>query len=346
MSIVRLLVAAGSIGWGATALAQEAEHRPAVYSLAAPPSGFNALMATDEERARYGLPRRPNPLAKNSVAYRAWSRAMSAAQTYVAPDVFATNRRHIRALVRRTAASAGTYTSTNWAGELVLNSALRYGPSSYTEVFAQWVVSAVQQPPGTCGGTDVSSIWVGIDGINGSDDVLQGGTEADAGCFTGNTSPVFYPWFEWYPDYEYEITNFPIQAGTPILVVVQASSPTVATVIYVNIESRQYTVAGVTAPAGTSLLGNSAEWIVERPSIDAAGTLGTLADFGMALMTSEVAYLSSEIGTGNYDVPGAPGGGRSGYTIIMLDSAGNILASPRPLSTSSMEVDAAGPTVR
>ena len=204
----------------------------------------------------------------------------------------------------------------------------------------------MQQPPGLCGGTDVSAIWVGIDGIGGSNDVLQGGTEADASCAGGNTSAVFYPWFEWFPAYEYEITNFPIKAGSPLLVVVQASNATTATVIYVNIETQQYTVAPLSAPAGTSLRGNSAEWIVERPSLGTPGTIGTLADFGMALVTSEVAFLSSEIGTNTYDVPGAPGGGRTGYAITMVDSSSATLAYPRPQGTSAQEVDAAGSTIR
>ena len=340
-----LALMASVAGW-VTAAAQEATPSISVYSFPAPPAGFNAVLATDEERARYGLPRRPNPLARNPMAYQTWLRAMSAAQTYVAPQVMATRRRHARVLGLRASNSAGTFSSQNWAGQTILNNTVSYGPNSYGEVLAQWVVSAVQQPPGTCGGTDLSAIWVGIDGIGGSNDVLQGGTEADANCSAGNTTQVFYPWFEWYPDYEYQITNFPVVAGAPFLVVVQATSATTATVVYVNIKSRGYTVAGVSAPAGTTLKGNSAEWVIERPASEPGNTLGTMADFGMILMTSEIAFLSSEIGTNIYDIPGAPGGGRTAYNITMLDSVGNTLAYPRPQGTSAQEVDAAGPTIQ
>ena len=348
MRIAASLVLSATIaGWGTASVAQEATPPSiSVYSFPAPPAGFNAVLATDQERARYGLPRRPNPLARNPVAYQTWLRAMSAAQSYVAPEILATHRRHARALGVRKSTSAGSYTSQNWAGQTILSNAVSYGPSSYAEVLAQWVVSTVQQPPGSCGGSDLSAIWVGIDGIGGSNDVLQGGTEADANCANGNTTQSFYPWFEWYPDYEYEITNFPVVAGAPFLVVVQATSATAATVIYVNIKSRGYTVAGVTAPAGTTLKGNSAEWIIERPANEPGNTLGTMADFGMGLRTSEVAFLSSEIGTNTYDVPGAPGGGRVGSNITMIDSVGNTLAYPRPQGTSAQEVDAAGPTIQ
>ena len=341
---IKFVCIAGLASWATLASAQEAAPRPAtIYRFQAPPSGFDAVHATDAERASYGLPTRPSQLAKNPVAYQTWLRGMSAAQTYVAPDVFATQRRHTRALTWRTTTSAGAASSQNWAGQTILGSATSFGPSSYAEVLSQWIVPAVQQPPGTCSGTDVSAIWVGIDGISGSTDVVQAGTEADTGC---NTTPVVYPWFEWYPDYEYEITNFPVKAGTPLLVVVQATSATAATVSYVNLESRQYTVVGVSAPAGTTLHGNSAEWIVERPSVGTAGTLGTLADFGLAMITSEVAFLSSEVGTGIYDVPGAPGGGRTAYTVTMVDSSGSALAYSRPQGTSAQEVDATGATIR
>ena len=339
----RLMFAASLAGCAVPAAAQEAAPVSGmVYAFPAPPSDFDAVQATDEERARYGLPRRPNPLAKNPVAYQTWLRAMRAARSYVAPQVLATHRRHVQALDVRTSTTAGTFNSQNWAGQAILSSNASYGPNAYTEVLAQWVVSAVQQPPGTCTTTDLSAIWIGIDGIGGSPDVLQAGTEADANC----TSQVYYPWFEWYPAYGYEITNYPVGPGAPLLVVVQATSATTATVIFVNIESRQYTVAGVTAPAGTTLRGNSVEWIVERPATGSATTLGTLADFGMAMVTSEVAFLSDQLGTSTYDVPGAPGGGRTGYNVTMVDSAGNNLAYPRPDGTSAQEIDAAGTTIK
>ena len=340
------IVLAGLAGWAAPAAAQDAAPSPTVLSLPAPPSGFDAVQATDEERARYGLPRRPSPFARNPMAYRTWLQAMTAARSYVAPEIVATRRRHMRALSVRTTTTAGAFYSQNWSGQAVLGNATSYGPASYSEALAQWVVSSVQSPPGICDAQDLSAVWVGIDGIAGSNDVLQGGTEADSSCLGGVNRQTFYPWFEWYPDYEYEITNFPVAAGSPMLVVVQASSATTGTVTYVNVASHAYTVAGVTAPPGTSLHGNSAEWIVERPATGAGNTLATLADYGFVLMTSEVAFLSSQLGTNSYDVPGAPGGGRVGYTITMLDANNNQLAYSRPQGTSAQELDPAGATIR
>ena len=223
-----------------------------------------------------------------------------------------------------------------------ISGATTYGPASYTEIFAQWVLPAVQEAPGSCSGYNEMANWVGIDGAGSSNttDVLQAGTEGDTACSNGVTTQNFYPWFEWYPDYEYQITNFIMYRGASVFVVVQAVNRTTANLTFVNLQNSTYVTGQVTAPAGTSLTGGSAEWIVERPSIN--NTLGTLADFGLDTMSSEVAYVTSQINTAAYDVPGAPLGGRTGYQVTMVDSSGNPLASTTPLGTSAQVVNVEG----
>jgi hypothetical protein len=300
-------------------------------ALPAPPAGFRPLLASDGDLARYGLPPRPARGGRNPAAYAGWSRAMAAARAFVVPQVRITARRHGPAIgvARLVSTQSGAMTSLNWGGQALANGATGYGPASFGEIEAEWLVSAVQQPVGTCGGTDVSSIWVGIDGLNGaSGDVMQAGTEADASCSNGVTAQNDYPWFEWYPGYEYEITNFPVSPGTSIYVVVQATGATTANATYVNLQTGLYTVAPFSAPAGTVLKGNSAEWIVERPTVNK--TLGTLADFGMAAMTTEVAFLQPYESTFNFNVPGTPGAGQSGDTVTMVDGNGNALANSSP----------------
>ena len=316
-----------------------------VYRLPAPPEGFDPISASDEALAHYGFPARPNPFARGAMPYATWARAMRAAKIRVEPEVRVTDHRHppLLAARRQVSAQASTVGSYNWSGQTLLSGATSYGSSSYTEIFAQWLIPAVQQAIGSCGGYDLMATWVGIDGaMNTSGDVLQAGTEGDTACANGVTTQDFYPWFEWYPGYEYQITNFVMYRGASVFVVVQPVSPTAANLTFVNLQNNTYVVGQVTAPAGTSLVGSSAEWIVERPMIN--NTLGTLADFGLEQMSSEVAYVVNQVNTSNYDVPGAPQGGRTGSSVTMVDTAGNALASSASLGTSAQVISVQGAT--
>ncbi len=299
---------------------------PLVYRYPTPPPGFRPLTASNEDLAKYGLPPRPSAGAHGSVPLATWSRAMASARTAITPQVARTGRQHIRAIVvtAKQIHQAGLMYSTNWAGQVLINPVGSFGAGSYAEILAEWQIPAVQEAIGTCGSTDVSSVWVGIDGSSNSKDVMQAGTEADVTCSGGNNYPSYYAWFEWYPGDEYEITNFPVAPGEAMLVVVQATSATTANATFVDLQSNQYTVIGFAAPAGTSLKGDSAEWIVERPSIN--NVLGHLADYGMVWISSEVAYLRSELNTNSYDVAGTGAPGRTPYALTMVDSNGNSLA--------------------
>jgi hypothetical protein len=267
---------------------------------------------------------------------------MGAARFHVDPAVRMTGRRHMPpiGLAQALTIKAGALTSANWSGQALANGNTAFSSSSFGQILAQWVVSGVQQPVGTCSGTDVSSTWVGIDGLTASTDVLQAGTEGDAACSNGITTENYYPWFEWYPGYEYEITNFPILRGTSIYVIVEAISATTANATYINLQTNQYTVVGFKAPAGVLLRGNSAEWIIERPTL--GSILGTLADFGIIAMTREIAIEASEENTWAFNYPGSPGIGQTGYTLTMLDSAGNALANSGANGNSAQVVYADG----
>ncbi len=302
-----------------------------------------ALTASDADLATYGFPPRPYPFGRSQAAYNAWARGMASAKFRVQPDIRPTGRRHGPAMIVSQARlrEAGVATSKNWSGQEIVNTLGAYGASSFGEITAQWAVSAVQQAVGTCSGTDVSATWVGIDGANNGKDVFQGGTEADAFCSGGATTRNYYPWFEWYPANEYEITNFASYPGQPIYVVMHATSATAGSAIYVDLETGAYTSVALTAPAGTKLIGNSAEWIEERPS-NSKNVIGTLADFGAMWMSSEIVFEESQIGTAAYELPGAPGGSGTAYTLTMLDNNGNTIATSAPQGLSAQVVTVSG----
>jgi hypothetical protein len=348
MRFIDVLACTAMLAIPAMACAQDVETpAPAtLFSFPAPPAGFLPLAASDEELARYGLPPRPALSGRNGAARAAWVRIMSAARTYVQPQVRRTWRRHGPAMVFSGlhANQAGPMTSLNWSGQVLSNGVTGYGPSAFTQVSGEWVVSAVQQAVGTCSGTDASSVWVGIDGWTGSDDVLQAGTEGDVACTNGTSSQDYYPWFEWYPDYEYEITNFIEFRGASISVVVTAKSATSGTAFFVNLQTGAYTSTGISPPSGTSLKGNSAEWIVERPSVGPQAVLTTLADFGMIAMAAESSYTVSGLKAGTATLPGSPGAGQTANTVTMLNSAGTALAIPAVQGPGAQVVNVAGPT--
>jgi hypothetical protein len=316
---------------------------PGIYTFPNPPAGFDPLTASQADLATYGLPPRPSPLGRSATAYAIWARIMKAAKHHVMPQIRMTDRRHGPAILRAGIQHASAQTSLNWSGQVLTSGSTSFGSSAFAEVTAQWVISAVQEPVGSCSGTDVSAIWVGIDGLNSSD-VLQAGTEGDTACSNGVTTQNYYPWFEWYPNYSYEVQNFIEFRGATVYVVVHATSATNGTAMFVNLQTNAYTNVGITAPAGTSLKGNSAEWIVERPTIGQPGTFGTLADFGMIGMTSEIAYTQSGLPSNILDLPGSPGTGQAGVTLTMMNSAGTTLASPMPQGSSAQFVFVEGPT--
>jgi hypothetical protein len=248
---------------------------PGVTATPGPPEGFDPLTASDHELARYGFPRRPDP-EKAPSAYTAWERTVSGPQNRIMPVLVRTNIRHgpvrlIGALQNQAETEDNvTITSSNWSGPVIRDD---NNPFATTEIVASWNVPVARQAFGTCNGDwDYSSHWVGIDG-DGSSDVFQAGTAADAFCANGNKSEKYYAWYEWYPDFEIQIANFPVAAGDEIGVTLDNSlsnNPSTCGTVYITNVSQQFKSVSINfcAPNGTQLTGNSIEWIVERPDVN------------------------------------------------------------------------------
>lgn len=318
-----------------------------------PPDGFDVLHASDAARAYYRLPARPVRNGVNSAAAAAaWTKGMAAARHYVTPELRMTGRRHgpERVAVQGSAAarqgvmqglraSAQTTASTNWTGESLVNGVASFGSGAFNQALGLWVIPSVQQPVGTCGGTDVSAIWVGLDGFGASSDVLQAGTEGDVSCVNSDSTPTIYPWFEWFPDYSFEITNFPLAVGSSVFVSVEATSATTGQAMIVNLQTGAYTTTPITPPSGTRLTGNSVEWIMERPTLE-DNKLGTLSDFGVAMMCYELAQV---VGVSGSVSPGAPGAGQSSYLITMVND-GTTIAEAAAMGPTGQAFSVQGPT--
>ena len=70
--------------------------------------------------------------------------------------------------------------------------------------------------------------------------------------------------------------------------------------------------------------------------------LGKLADYGLAWISSEVAFLDDELDTGTYDVAGTGGPGRTPYTLTMVDNNGDPLSESLPQGPTAQVLNVTG----
>jgi hypothetical protein len=282
---------------------EHALNLPGATTIDAPPAGFDPITASDEELAYHGFPPRPNQ-ATDAKAYASWAEAMGHSKTRVAPKLQQTNILHGPAQIKKnpnpaalessprlSAQPSNTLYSSNWSGYVASSGATSYGSSSYYYLINDMVVPIAQQRPGACtGGWAYGSEWNGIDGW-GSPDVLQAGVEFDAYC-NGSTKATYYSaWYEWYPYSEVRIGGFPVTAGDDMFVEVWHTSATQGYAYLVNYDTNQSVEVGFTAPAGTSLVGNSAEWVVEAPTV--GGSLATMVDYTRIPFWDSYAYTEA-----------------------------------------------------
>jgi hypothetical protein len=229
-----------------------------------PPEGFDPLRADDKELLVYGYPARPDK-ERHPELHETWKRMVSRPLTIIEPQfALRTDKQHG---VRNTVAND---TSTNWSGAV---SFAAKGDSA-TYVIGQWTVPDVVAP-GL--GSYYCASWVGIDG-DGSGDVLQAGTECDIVSFGFFAAKQTYVWWEWYPNYEVQIANFPVTSGDVMFCAICVHSDTEAGFYLTNVTTGASTSFTKTAPSGTHLVGNCAEWIVEAPTVN--GGQSALARYG------------------------------------------------------------------
>jgi len=172
-----------------------------------------------------------------------------------------------------------TGTSKNWSGAEVFPAS----GQSIAIITGTWTVPTVSAGIGNAT-TYYCSSWVGIDGDDGSSDVCQAGV--DTNYDTDTDTQTTHAWVEWDPLASVQIPNFPVKAGDIVSVTITTTGAgaTSANVYFVNWTALIHTSIPITAPNGTTLAGNCAECIVERPTID--GALSLLANYGSVEFTA------------------------------------------------------------
>jgi Peptidase A4 family len=252
---------------------------PGIMTTLAPPADFNPVTATDEELASFGFPPRPDAQLEPK-AHRSWVRAMNASKTRVNAQVEVTSIFH-GPDKRNSHVENGLGYSSNWSGATAFGGATSYNHSnSFYFVVGEYVIPK----GGFCANThgwNYSSSWVGIDGYN-SGDVLQTGTESDEYCTTAGAQPsstYYSAWIEWYPFSSSRIssTTFPVAPGDDMFVEVWNTTATQGYAYLVDYQRNIAVEYSLTPPAGTSLVGNSAEWILEAPTV--SGSLASLTNY-------------------------------------------------------------------
>jgi hypothetical protein len=260
-----------------------------------PPKKLDPLTASAKSLAQAGLPPRPTDPRLLERYQRFFTRTKNKFH-YIEPTfrVDPTKSTHTN---RGAKNGAGTETYDNWSGGVV------YAPSgqSFKWVEGDWVVPNVY--PTVQNKWQYCANWVGIDG-DGSGDVCQAGMICAAYQSGSSITRSIYPWHEWYPSSWVEITNLAISPGDFVSVLIctaQGAGSTTATVYFGNHTSGASTSYQITAPSGTTLAGNSAEWVVETPIVN--GSLTQMPDYGEVFFSvCEAALTNGSVvdgGTGN-----------------------------------------------
>jgi hypothetical protein len=256
-----------------------------VTTFPAPLAGFNPLSASAEQRAAYGLPPQPDPVA-DAAHYRKWARAMAAPAKRATTPLKITNLQNgaMKATGQHPAGPVGATTSVgsyNWSG--VVNTISNLSNWSSTQsiyyVVSEFNVPVAQQAfGGVCdGGWDLEASWNGIDGFSNGD-VLQGGTLSGAYCSGGTTATDYFAWVEWYPSYNI-IGVFSVNPGDEMFVETWDTSSTNGYVYIADLTQGTHGTYHLKPTMPPYLVGNSAEYIVERPCCITGTNLYPLANY-------------------------------------------------------------------
>ena len=191
---------------GTTVSAIELPGGVTIRTFAPPPDGFNPVKADARALLAHGYPSRP----EDPAMLERWERVLSRPIQLIQP-VFRSMPYKRRRLPQVTAqVTHGTESTDIWSGAVV------HAPAgdSFKWIEGEWTVPNAFPPSGAADGVWYSaSTWIGIDGIDGSGDVLQAGCDSDVMTSGGTIQRQLNPWWEWYPAGSFWISNLPVAQG-------------------------------------------------------------------------------------------------------------------------------------
>ena len=235
-----------------------------------PPKGFEPLKASNSELVKYGYPARPDE-GKHPKHLEKWSSFLARPIQVIAPEfaIIRSGRQPANSTTQGDASANAT--SSNWSGAVVVSP-----PSGQTfnTVSGSWVVPNAWPPLSAWNGTGwnngswESVSWIGIDGYTAQQSILQAGTKSVVTVTNGTVTHSSWAWFEWYPLFETQFSNFQVSPGDTVHFLLCSTSPTQGVVIVNNISSNKGTSINISAPsAATALAGKNVEWILEDDTL-------------------------------------------------------------------------------
>lgn len=257
-----------------------------------PPTNIDHATLSDAELDKYQLPHyQPG---KDKAAWQARVRAMKhhicSGTSTNHQSAFASSLHSNNSLAPRMSPSCGAYNigSDIWAGNETVNQTLNSNctqHNTYIEADAVFYVPCIAS--GSPTGAEAS--WVGLGGQY-NNNLVQAGTEADVDYFLGVPLYTYYAWTEnLAASNRNQIKLFNVNCGDRMQVYIYHSDET-----YIHDWTNGDYNDTTTGPVAAT---NSAEWIVERTTIN--GTPQPLDNF-----QSETFYgMATTLGTNDYVSP-------------------------------------------
>jgi hypothetical protein len=252
---------------------------PAPKGTVQPALEGDPMLFSELELMQRGYPPRPDPQSAPQ-SYAAWLRAVSSPMVRVSPR---TVRRTDRVYGPAKNASDGSIrmadaTTSNWCGYVIDGYENSFGPSPFNWVMGEWHVPVVVPEPGIITDT-YSTEWIGLDGLDGSGDVVQDGTTQDVLHTPAWDLYTYNAWTEWFPQFPNVIPTLFVSPGDDIFSEVWVGDPGgprdanghFGYFYIVNLTTKHtytnYPGVDTPIPPNTHFFGNTADWIMERPTI-------------------------------------------------------------------------------
>jgi hypothetical protein len=270
-----------------------------------PPAGFDPVNkpADRAKLEHYWLPAMPDPALKPTL-YEHWQEMLSLPLTYVAPQSTPAPAGTNTALVPGQVASGNLQSSFNWSGTFLEAN----GARSFARITGAWTVPTVTagtRAPGDA--QDVPfrcSIWIGIDGKKPfTKSMPQVGSAQWLAAPGAQAQGLWWQW--WRRGYSaqdglpYDMKGVPVSPGDRVLFNITAVAPNR---VWVNVANRTTnTFATVEVTGGEPIVGDTAEWIVERPA-DFALSTGA-GDPGPLFPLPNYSHLTIDKCATDYSIP-------------------------------------------
>jgi len=281
-----------------------------------------------QELVRRGYPMRPDP-DESPDAYAAWLRAVSKPATEIEPKLIRMPNRFHGALK----VENGPAGSSNWSGYALVGTS-----SPFDFISGNWNVPATFGSQ--LGKTIYSALWIGLDGA-GSANVVQDGTGQDVLSFVSDATTwiirSYYGWKEiCCQEPEVRLSNFPVSPGDEINSYVWMADSSGNISAYGNmayfwfedVTTGQYAYLSTPFTSGT-FSGNSAEWIMERPTVN--NSLTDIANYAVAVLWNPWAHRADNRWYGY------TGGDEITSQQITMFNGANALSTVSPLNVDHMQ---------